>query len=106
MNIFASVQTIHHPLLVAVQQLQTANEQLVDCIEELECGYQTSVQPLQMKLTGILNPAVQGGLDNYRVYFSDEYRKAIADDFMKQRWLQQLGESIAQQVMIEWSWLS
>ena len=52
-----------------------------------------------MKLNGMLNPAVQGGLDNYNCFFSDDFRGATSGRPEVQISLGNLSGAIADQVV-------
>ena len=95
-EIVASEFVVHHPLQVAIDQIAASTAQLIDCIELTESSATQSIAPLQLKLNGILNPAVMGGIDNYKSYFTPEYRAAI--DEMRAELVDRLGETIAEQM--------
>jgi hypothetical protein len=90
------------PIQAAIEQMTDANEQLADCIADAENGTiaNASIQPLQMKLNGMINAAVQGGLDNYKCFFSAEYEQHIENDSVKLAQLDTLSDLIAAQVKL------
>ncbi|KAF7990611.1 hypothetical protein HCN44_000416 [Aphidius gifuensis] len=63
------------PLRNAVETMQTANSKLRSLIITYKSDLSLPLNPLSMKLQGILDPAVMGGIDNYEKAFLNHIYK-------------------------------
>ncbi len=62
------------PLENAIESMQRVNEELRSLILEHQDGQNPPLNPLSMKLNGIIDAAVMGGTANYeRAFFTEEY---------------------------------
>ncbi|KAK9502031.1 hypothetical protein O3M35_012639 [Rhynocoris fuscipes] len=71
----ASTQTYHlSPIAYALETMQAANESLKELILEHKNDPNQNLNPFTMRLNGILDPAVMGGITNYeKAFFTPEY---------------------------------
>ena len=84
------------PLENAVESMQKVNEDLRSMILEHQDGRNPPLNPLSMKLNGIIDAAVMGGTANYeRAFFTEEYARDNPDhaDLVRQ-----LKNLIAEQI--------
>ena len=62
------------PLESAIETMQVANRVLTDKILAHRCDPQLPLHPFTMKLNGVVDPAVNGGIFNYeKAFFTDRY---------------------------------
>lgn len=91
-----------NPLQVAIDSITEAKEQLKDVIEDSKTtsnAKDKSVKPLQLKLQGILSPAVMGGIANYeRVFFTENYKRGCTPEELGQ--IDKLKDAIANLIPI------
>ena len=77
--------------------MQNANKTLRDLIQEHRGNSPVALNPLSMKLNGIVDAAVMGGTAMYeKAFFSDEFRNANPD---KREQLVILENLMAEQVL-------
>ena len=82
---------------MAVNNLTDSRLALCDGIDDVESG-KLPLNTLTMKIQGIVDAAVMGGLKNYDVYFTEEYKQAIQGNAERQEMLEKLSNEIANQV--------
>lgn len=69
------------PLQTAIESMETSNRQLTDLILAHRTDPQLPLHPLSMKLNGIVDAAVNGGINNYeKAFFTDKYMQDHAED--------------------------
>lgn len=62
------------PLQTAIEEMEKANRQLTELILSHRADPHLPLHPLTMKLQGIVDAAVNGGINNYeKAFFSDRY---------------------------------
>ncbi|XP_073969012.1 dedicator of cytokinesis protein myoblast city isoform X3 [Rhodnius prolixus] len=93
----ASTQTYHlSPIAYAVETMQTTNESLKELILEHKNDPHQNLNPFTMRLNGILDPAVMGGITNYeKAFFTPEYLERHPD---QEAQVAKLKELIAVQI--------
>ncbi|XP_017782334.1 PREDICTED: dedicator of cytokinesis protein 1 isoform X3 [Nicrophorus vespilloides] len=86
------------PLTNAIETMEKANQDLRALFVQYNCEKQAQVNPLSLKLKGILDPAVMGGIKNYEnTFFTEEYENVHPEDSEQ---LEKLKDLIADQVPI------
>lgn len=76
--------------------MEAANKSLRDLIISYKSDPTLPLNPLSLKLNGIVDAAVNGGVTNYEVaFFTDDYADAHPDDAML---IQKLKDLIACQI--------
>lgn len=95
----------------AIDTLEAKNAELQALIEDHRKQPGMQVNTLNMKLGGICDPAVNGGLANYMAFFNGEYNNDPDDDEEKQAikraetdYISKLQEVISYQVGDYLSW--
>ncbi|XP_058798317.1 dedicator of cytokinesis protein 1 isoform X2 [Phymastichus coffea] len=84
------------PLRNAIETMEATNAALRDLIIAHRADINLPLNPLSMKLNGVLDPAVMGGIDNYeKAFLNAEYREAHPEDV---RDLEKLENLIAEQI--------
>jgi len=84
------------PLESAIETMQVANRVLTDKILAHRCDPQLPLHPFTMKLNGVVDPAVNGGIFNYeKAFFADRYVEEHPDD---EKLIVELKELMAQQI--------
>ncbi|GLG95600.1 uncharacterized protein GBIM_02534 [Gryllus bimaculatus] len=84
------------PLHNAIETMEAANKSLRDLIIAHRSDPSLQLNPLTMKLNGIVDPAVMGGINNYeKAFFSEEYITAHPNDEIL---IQKLKDLIASQI--------
>ncbi|BES96169.1 Dedicator of cytokinesis [Nesidiocoris tenuis] len=84
------------PLANAIETMQAANDSLRELILERRNDPSLPLNPLSLKLSGIVDPAVMGGITNYeKAFFTPEYLERYPDHKAQ---VAQLKELIACQV--------
>ncbi|XP_043601208.1 dedicator of cytokinesis protein 1 isoform X4 [Bombus pyrosoma] len=69
------------PLRNAIETMEATNTTLRDLILAHRADNNIPLNPLSMKLNGILDPAVMGGIDNYeKAFLNSEYRSAHPEE--------------------------
>ncbi|XP_071866663.1 dedicator of cytokinesis protein myoblast city isoform X4 [Bombus fervidus] len=69
------------PLRNAIETMEATNTTLRDLILAHRADNNIPLNPLSMKLNGILDPAVMGGIDNYeKAFLNSEYRSAHLEE--------------------------
>ncbi|CAL7938045.1 unnamed protein product [Xylocopa violacea] len=69
------------PLRNAIETMEATNTTLRDLILAHKADNNLPLNPLSMKLNGILDPAVMGGIDNYeKAFLNPEYRNTHPDE--------------------------
>ncbi|XP_020283330.1 dedicator of cytokinesis protein 1 isoform X3 [Pseudomyrmex gracilis] len=69
------------PLRNAIETMEATNTALRDLIVAHRSDPSLPLNPLSMKLNGILDPAVMGGIDNYeKAFLNTEYRESHPED--------------------------
>ncbi|TNM89956.1 hypothetical protein fugu_004190 [Takifugu bimaculatus] len=69
------------PLENAIETMEMANEKLSNLVQQQGCDRSLSINPLSMKLNGIVDPAVMGGFSNYeKAFFTDAYIQEHPED--------------------------
>ncbi|XP_067207393.1 dedicator of cytokinesis protein 1 isoform X3 [Linepithema humile] len=69
------------PLRNAIETMEATNTALRDLIVAHRSDPSLPLNPLSMKLNGILDPAVMGGIDNYeKAFLNAEYRDSHPDE--------------------------
>ncbi|XP_053976094.1 dedicator of cytokinesis protein 1 isoform X2 [Hylaeus volcanicus] len=69
------------PLRNAIETMEATNTALRDLIVAHKADHSLPVNPLSMKLNGILDPAVMGGIDNYeKAFLNPEYRNSHPEE--------------------------
>ncbi|TRY70430.1 hypothetical protein TCAL_09293 [Tigriopus californicus] len=69
------------PLLVAIENMKKTNEELKRLILEHQHTRNTPLNPLSMKLKGIIEAHVMGGTANYeKVFFTEDYLELHPED--------------------------
>nr|XP_012153465.1 PREDICTED: dedicator of cytokinesis protein 1 isoform X5 [Megachile rotundata] len=69
------------PLRNAIETMEATNTALRDLIISHKADNSLPLNPLSMKLNGILDPAVMGGIDNYeKAFLNPEYRSAHTEE--------------------------
>jgi len=84
------------PLQTAIETMETTNRQMTELILAHQTDSQLPLHPLSMKLNGIVDAAVNGGIANYeKAFFSERYLQEHPED---QSLVDQLQELFAQQI--------
>ncbi|XP_046628912.1 dedicator of cytokinesis protein 1 isoform X2 [Neodiprion virginianus] len=84
------------PLQNAIETMEATNKDLRDLIIQYRADSTLTLNPLSMKLNGVLDPAVMGGVDNYeKAFLNPEYRDSHADHSSE---LLKLESLIAEQI--------
>ncbi|KAK9692481.1 DHR-2, Lobe A [Popillia japonica] len=84
------------PLRNAIETMDNSNKELRDLFLQYNKDKSLNLNPLSLKLTGIVDPAVMGGIMNYEnAFFTDEYIQNNPDDDML---IQKLKDLIAEQI--------
>ncbi|XP_078484653.1 dedicator of cytokinesis protein 1 isoform X1 [Ciona intestinalis] len=84
------------PLENAMDAMETANEEIRQMILKYYKNPEFPINPLSMKLNGVVDPRVMGGFTNYeKAFFTDTYMKENSDDLEK---VSRLKDLIALQV--------
>ncbi len=86
------------PLETAIETMETANRQLTDVIlaHRTDVRAELPLSPLSMKLNGIVDAAVNGGINNYeKAFFTDQYLQQHPKD---EPLVAQLQELFARQI--------
>ncbi|XP_066581822.1 dedicator of cytokinesis protein 1 isoform X2 [Prorops nasuta] len=69
------------PLRNAIETMENTNTILRDLIIAHKSDSSLPLNPLSMKLNGVLDPAVMGGVDNYeKAFLNPEYKNAHSDE--------------------------
>ncbi|XP_076229498.1 dedicator of cytokinesis protein myoblast city isoform X6 [Nomia melanderi] len=69
------------PLRNAIETMEATNTMLRDLIIAHKADHSLPLNPLSMKLNGILDPAVMGGIDNYeKGFLNAEYRASHPEE--------------------------
>ncbi|KAK1122731.1 hypothetical protein K0M31_009173 [Melipona bicolor] len=69
------------PLRNAIETMEATNTTLRDLILAHKADNNIPLNPLSMKLNGILDPAVMGGIDNYeKAFLNSEYRNTHPEE--------------------------
>ena len=69
------------PLENAIETMQNTNRELKNVVQEHLSNSPVALQPLSMKLNGIIDAAVMGGIAMYeKAFFSDIFRQAHPDE--------------------------
>lgn len=69
------------PLRNAIETMEATNIALRDLILAHKADNNLPLNPLSMKLNGILDPAVMGGIDNYeKAFLNSEYRNSHPEE--------------------------
>ena len=69
------------PLENAIETMQNTNRELKNVVQEHLSNSPIALQPLSMKLNGIIDAAVMGGIAMYeKAFFSDLFRQAHPDE--------------------------
>lgn len=69
------------PLRNAIETMEATNIALRDLILAHKADNNLPLNPLSMKLNGILDPAVMGGIDNYeKAFLNSEYRNSHLEE--------------------------
>ncbi|XP_043512181.1 dedicator of cytokinesis protein 1 isoform X5 [Frieseomelitta varia] len=69
------------PLRNAIETMEATNTTLRDLILAHKADNNIPLNPLSMKLNGILDPAVMGGIDNYeKAFLNSEYRNTHSEE--------------------------
>ncbi|XP_078053338.1 dedicator of cytokinesis protein myoblast city isoform X1 [Augochlora pura] len=69
------------PLRNAIETMEATNSMLRDLIIAHKAEHSLPLNPLSMKLNGILDPAVMGGIDNYeKAFLNPEYRSSHPEE--------------------------
>lgn len=69
------------PLRNAIETMEATNTMLRDLIVAHKADHSLPLNPLSMKLNGILDPAVMGGIDNYeKGFLNAEYRTSHPEE--------------------------
>ncbi|XP_076174409.1 dedicator of cytokinesis protein myoblast city isoform X2 [Ptiloglossa arizonensis] len=69
------------PLRNAIETMEATNTALKDLIIAHKADHSLPLNPLSMKLNGILDPAVMGGIDNYeKAFLNPEYRNSRPEE--------------------------
>ena len=69
------------PLENAIETMQNTNRELKNVVQEHMSNSPVALQPLSLKLNGIIDAAVMGGIAMYeKAFFSEEFRQAHLDD--------------------------
>ncbi|XP_026674071.1 dedicator of cytokinesis protein 1 isoform X3 [Ceratina calcarata] len=69
------------PLRNAIETMEASNTALRDLILAHKADNNLPLNPLSMKLNGILDPAVMGGIDNYeKAFLNPEYRASHPEE--------------------------
>ena len=64
------VQVMVSPIETAIETMEDKNKKLAMEIEQYRHNPQLGINPLSMSLNGVVDPAVQGGIAMYKVFFS------------------------------------
>ncbi|KAL7286180.1 hypothetical protein TKK_0019548 [Trichogramma kaykai] len=84
------------PLRNAIETMEATNATLRDLIISYRADTSLPLNPLSMKLNGVLDPAVMGGIDNYeKAFLNAEYRDSHLEDAQD---LAKLENLIAEQI--------
>ncbi|CAH1397385.1 unnamed protein product [Nezara viridula] len=84
------------PLANAIETMQTTNDLLKELIMEHKKDPSLPINPLSLRLNGIVDAAVMGGINNYeKAFFTPEYMEANPDKVAQ---IVQLKELIASQI--------
>ncbi|XP_030369556.1 dedicator of cytokinesis protein 1 isoform X2 [Scaptodrosophila lebanonensis] len=84
------------PLELAVETMKTANKDLRDLIIQYKSDEKLGINPLTMKINGIVDPAVMGGFTKYEeAFLTPEYLEERAED---RDLIEELKDLIASQV--------
>lgn len=84
------------PLSNAIETMEASNKSLRDLIVAHRSDPSLQLNPLTMKLTGIVDPAVMGGINNYeKAFFCDEYLSSHSND---EQLVHKLKDLIASQI--------
>lgn len=84
------------PLHNAIETMENANKELRDLIIMYDKDKSIQLNPLSLKLNGIVDPAVMGGVMNYeKAFFTPEYIDSHEND---KELLQRLKDLIADQI--------
>ncbi|XP_043247936.1 dedicator of cytokinesis protein 1 isoform X3 [Colletes gigas] len=69
------------PLRNAIETMEATNTALKNLIVAHKADHSLPLNPLSMKLNGILDPAVMGGIDNYeKAFLNPEYRNSHPEE--------------------------
>lgn len=69
------------PLQTAIETMESANKSLTEMILSYKADVNLPLHPLSMKLNGIVDAAVNGGINNYeKAFFTERYLVEHADD--------------------------
>ena len=69
------------PLRNAIETMEATHTALRDLIVAHKADHSLPLNPLSMKLNGILDPAVMGGIDNYeKAFLNPEYRNSHPEE--------------------------
>ncbi|XP_028968827.1 dedicator of cytokinesis protein 1 [Galendromus occidentalis] len=61
------------PIQHAIETMEKTNYKLIESIQQQKCDSSTPLSPFTMKLSGIIEPAVNGGIANYeKAFFTEE----------------------------------
>ncbi|XP_078449223.1 dedicator of cytokinesis protein 1-like isoform X1 [Lampetra planeri] len=83
------------PLENAIEAMGIANDEILTMVLQHHNNPNLPINPLSMRLSGIVDPAVMGGLANYeKAFFNDKYEKENPEDYEK---LEKLKDLIAWQ---------
>ncbi|XP_031352316.1 dedicator of cytokinesis protein 1-like isoform X2 [Photinus pyralis] len=93
----SSTNTIEiSPLCYAIETMEEKNKDLRDSIMGYNQDKTMPINPLSLKLTGIVDPAVMGGTTNYEeAFFTPEYIKQYPENHVL---IQRLKDLIADQI--------
>ncbi|KRT78981.1 hypothetical protein AMK59_8498 [Oryctes borbonicus] len=84
------------PLRNAIETMDNSNKELRNLFLQYNKDKSLNLNPLSLKLTGIVDPAVMGGIMNYEnAFFTPEYIQNNPDDDML---IQKLKDLIAEQI--------
>ncbi|XP_071089559.1 dedicator of cytokinesis protein 1-like isoform X4 [Haliotis cracherodii] len=61
------------PLESAIETIESTNKKLSSAIEQHRHDSEQRVDPLGMLLNGVVDPAVNGGISKYKVFYNEEY---------------------------------
>jgi dedicator of cytokinesis protein 1 len=85
------------PLELAIETIEETNQKISSLVDQHRADPSLKVDPLGMILNGVVDAAVNGGIANYKLFYTEDYLRMHAQD---REFIQKLRQATTTQMMI------